>query len=229
MKKPKITIQPETSKSPITLIGYEAGVCWGADISDEIRNYKRGMDCIHAKHGRLLEFPQIYISIEGFSARMIRELYTHIGGSPTRLQASTRRIDYSEFDYITPPSIGRNTTANEAYMACMNDICCYMKKLEELGIPREDLAMCLPLAMESTVVMRTNLRNLVDMSRQRMCGKAYWEFRNFFKLLLSELAAYDKEYDILIKEDLFVPKCKDLGYCPEKSSCGLMPNKERED
>lgn len=55
----------------------------------------------------MLEFPQIYLEISGYSARVIRELYTHISGAPTRLQASTRYIDYTNegFDCIIPKSI----------------------------------------------------------------------------------------------------------------------------
>lgn len=55
----EIIIQPETTKDPISLIGREAGVCWGADTSKEKRNYKRGLDCLAQNHGRTLEFPQI--------------------------------------------------------------------------------------------------------------------------------------------------------------------------
>lgn len=40
-----ITILPETTKNPITLIGKRAGVCYGANITDDEKNYKRGMDC----------------------------------------------------------------------------------------------------------------------------------------------------------------------------------------
>ena len=31
----KITIQNYTCKNPITMIGFEAGICWGADTADE--------------------------------------------------------------------------------------------------------------------------------------------------------------------------------------------------
>ena len=31
----KVTIQKYTTKEPITMIGYEAGICYGADISDD--------------------------------------------------------------------------------------------------------------------------------------------------------------------------------------------------
>ena len=52
-----VTVQKYTTTSPISLIGEEAGICWGADITDEAKNHKRGIDCIKANHGRALEFP----------------------------------------------------------------------------------------------------------------------------------------------------------------------------
>lgn len=108
-----ITILPETTKNPITLIGKRAGICYGSDISDDEKNYKRGLDCINSGHGRAMEFVNVELIIEGYSARVIREWYTHIGGMPTRLQSSTRYIDYSKhgFDYVVPQSIQNNATA----------------------------------------------------------------------------------------------------------------------
>lgn len=84
-----VTIQRFTYKNPISMIGEEAGVCWGADTSDPEKNYKRGLDCLENEHGRTFEFPDVYMILDGYSARVIREWYTHIGGAPTRLQAST--------------------------------------------------------------------------------------------------------------------------------------------
>ena len=46
-----VTIQRFTYKNPISMIGEEAGVCWGADTSDPEKNYKRGLDCLENEHG----------------------------------------------------------------------------------------------------------------------------------------------------------------------------------
>ena len=73
-----------------------AGVCYNANIENDEKNYKRGMDCIKSMHGRTTEFPDVYMVLDDYSARVIREFYTHIGGAPTRLQASTRYIDYEK-------------------------------------------------------------------------------------------------------------------------------------
>ena len=222
----KITVQKETTIDPISLIGREAGVCWGADIANIEKNYKRGMDCLVSGHGRTWEYPQVYMVLEGYSARVIRELYTHIGGGPTRLQASTRYINYQKgFEYIIPPTVKNNKEANEIYQNAMDEIKIAMQKLEALNIPREDCGMLLPLGMESKVVLRTNLRNLIDMAHQRLCTRAYWEYRHLMKDLMKELSEYSEEWKYLV-DNYFVAKCEVVGYCTEKKSCGRRAAKE---
>lgn len=222
----KITIQKETTIDPISLIGREAGVCWGADVTNEEKNYKRGIDCLTSGHGRTWEYPQVYMVLDGYSARVIRELFTHIGGAPSRLQASTRYINYQKgFDYVIPPSVNGKTSAAKVYEDAMRNITESMQKLESLNIPREDVAMLLPLGMESKVVLRTNLRNLIDMAHQRLCTRAYWEFRQLMRDLMQALSEYSDEWKYLV-DNYFVPKCEVCGFCTEKKSCGRKPMKE---
>lgn len=220
----KVTILPETTKNPITLIGKRAGVCWGADIADDQKNYARGIDCIESNHGRTLEFANIEMVLTGYSARVIREWYTHIGGAPTRLQASTRYIDYSDFGYIVPDSIRCNEDALHTYETAITVISNSLMHLEQLGIPREDSANLLPFGMETTIVDKRNLRNLVDMSRNRECTRALWEFRDLFKDICNALRAYSPEWGYIV-DTQFMPKCEILGYCPEKKSCGRKPKR----
>lgn len=217
-----IIIQEETTKNPIQLMGKMSGICYNSNIDDKDKNYNRGLDCIQSHHGRVMEFPQVYMIIDGYSARTIRQLYTHIGGSPTRLQASTRYIKYGNFDYVIPPSIKKDRATEEKYVSLMDQI---SKTYEEMAvlsdIPKEDLAMILPLGMATKIVMRTNLRQLADMSHERMCNRAYWEFRDLMKDLASALSDYSEEWDSLVRY-CFHPKCVELGYCPEKNSCGRV-------
>lgn len=223
-----ITVQEYTTKNPISIIGYEAGVCWGADIEDEGKNHKRGLDCINANHGRTLEFVQIYLTIDKYSARVMRELYTHIGGAPTRLQASTRYIDYGDFDYITPPKIGAFDKAKDIYNRVMNEIKKGSKELQALGIPKEDIANLYPLGMESKMVLKTNLRNLIDMSHQRMCNRAYWEYRRMMNDIVETLDNYSPEWHELVSMNVFKPKCDVYGYCTETKSCGRKEKKKND-
>lgn len=218
----KVIIQSHTTKFPIQLIGEEAGICYGSNTVDEEKNYKRGMQCIKDGHGRTLEFPQVYVEIDGYSARFMRELYTHIGGAPTRLQASTRYIDYGQFEYIIPESIKNSGKAQFIYEDTMKKIADNFKILQDLGVPKEDIANILPLGMTSKMILRTNLRNLIDMSHKRLCTRAYWEFREFMKDLMKALSEYSEEWKTIIDKE-FKPQCEILGYCPEKFSCGRKP------
>ena len=227
-----IIIQDYTTKEPLQMIGKEAGCCWNADTTDSMKNLKRGIECVLSEHGRTWEFPQVYMEIKDYSARVIREFYTHIGGDPSRLQSSTRYIDYEKgFDYVIPSTIKTNEEAIKIYQSTMDIIRIGMQKLEQLEIPREDCAMLLPLGMNTEVVCRTNFRNLVDMSHQRMCTRAYWEYRQLFKNISEALSAYSDEWKWLV-EECFKPKCELVGYCKEKKSCGRIPkqnNKSVED
>lgn len=221
----QITILPETTKNPISLIGQRAGICWGADVTDPAKNYKRGWDCIESGHGRTMEFVEVSMILDGYSARVIREWYTHIGGAPTRLQASTRYIDYGNFEYVTPSSIKSDTHAWQRYDCAMQEIQQALRSLEELDIPREDIALLLPLGMTTRIVDKRNLRNLVDMSRQRMCQRAYWEFRELFRDISIALTNYSEEWGRIVNTQ-FHAKCAENQMCPEKHGCGKYPQKE---
>lgn len=223
----KVIILPETTRKPISLIGRRAGICWGADITDEEKNYKRGLECLENNHGRTLEYVNIECVLDGWSARVIREWYTHIGGAPTRLQASTRYINYSNgFTYVIPSKIKNNEAALTIYTETMNRIRENASILEnELGIPREDVANLFPLGMSTKIVDKRNLRNAIDMSGQRMCSRAYWEYRKLFREYINELRKIDDEWAYLV-DNFFKPKCEVLSHCPEKYSCGRKPKKE---
>lgn len=220
----KVIILPDTTKNPISKVGEMAGICWGADTTDPAKNYKRGWDCIESGHGRTLEFVNVETQLMGYSARVIREWYTHIGCLPTRLQESTRYINYENFGYIMPHSIEAKAEAKNRYVTLMDAIRRTAKALEELGIPREDVANVLPLGMHTGIVDKRNLRNLIDMSRNRMCNRALWEFRDMFDDIYVALRDYSDEWRTIV-ETQFYAKCEATGYCTEKRGCGKYPKK----
>ena len=223
----KVIIQDYTTKEPLQMMGIESSICWNGSISNPSKNIERAKDCVSSGHGRVMEYPQVYMELDGYSARVIRELYTHIGGMPSRLQASSRYINYEDgFEFVTPVSIGSKEYLRTKYETMMKAIAATMKDLEDEGVPREDCAMLLPLGMTTKVVIRTNLRNLVDMSRQRTCSRAYWEFRQMFKDISNALSEYSDEWKWLVDE-CFMPKCEANGYCPEKKGCGRLINKQK--
>ena len=221
----RVLVRDYTTKTPLQMIGESAGFCWGSDISDANKNMKRAIECIASGHGRTMEFPDIHLILDGYSARVIREFYTHIGCLPTRLQSSTRYVDAKSFKYVTPPSVFKNEKAKQVYDETMEHISEGYAKLEELGIKREDAAMVLPLGMETVIVDKRNFRNLVDMAKNRMCTRAYWEYRELMNDICEALSSYSGEWNTLIKLCM-KPKCEISGYCTESKSCGRKPKKE---
>lgn len=162
--------------------------------------------------------------LDGYSARVMREYYTHIGGAPTRLQASTRYITYDNFAYITPDFKG-DEVAQLYYKETMDYIAeRYRVLTEEYMVPKEDAANILPLGMESKMVTRTNVRQLIDMNGNRACTRAYWEFRELMKDIREALATYSEEWKYLVNTQ-FKIKCDTVGYCLETECCGRYEKK----
>ena len=221
----KITLLEETTKNPLSKIGYAAGVCWNGNVEDKEQNVKRAKGCIKSGHGRVLEYVDIEFVLEDASARMIRELYTHIGGDPTRLQSSTRYVDAQSFKYFTPPKIASNEDALKVYQEVMSQVAyAYSTLTQVCGITKEDAANVLPLGMHSKMVMKCNLRMLINLMNQRLCTRAYHEFRVFANLLKAELSQISDEWE-WITTNLFVPKCEVTGFCTEDKCCGRKPVK----
>lgn len=219
-----IEIKEYTTKVPLQMIGEFSGICWGANVKDRQKNIKRAWDCIDSGHGRTEEFPDVYCVIDGYSAACLRELYTHIGGSPTRLQASTRYIDYKDFEAVTPPSVAKSKKTEDIWNIVMHAIFSGMRELEAHGVPKEDYTKLLPLAYRSKMVWKVNLRTLVNFFGMRLCNRAYWEIRALAKELKDALSEYSPEWKE-IADALFVPKCVHVGFCTEAKSCHYRPPK----
>lgn len=206
------------TENPISHMGKIAGICWGSDTSSSDKNLKRGMDCIKANHGRVFEYSDITIEIDKYSARMIRELYTSIIGV-SRLQESTRYVNCSDFDYYTPNSIKNNDSALALYENLMEIIGLNYNQLETLGIPKEDIANILPLGMHTKVVLKINLRALINLYEVRECSRVYKEYRDFMKELKEVLSKLDLDWKWLCENE-FKCSCEKTGICRELKSCG---------
>lgn len=211
-------------EKPISLTGQVAGICYGkpTDGKDADSDYKRGLSCFKTNHGRTEEFPDIIIRTDGYSARCVREIYTHISGV-SRLQESTRYIDMNAFSYFTPPSVEKNKKAKMAYEMLMSFVKATYKVLLEEGIPVEDTANVLPLAYNSSFILKINARALLHFADERFCSRAYIEIRQFGRELQAALRDYSPEWATIA--EMMSPKCQRLGYCPEAKSCGLMPKR----
>lgn len=219
------------TKTPLNDIGVAAGICWHTPVEDVEKNIARAKSCILSGHGRTMEYPDVTLSITGYSARCVREMYTHIIGT-TRLQSSTRYVNCDKFDFYIPPTIANpakddtnKVKAYNEYIHTMETIKIAYKTLLECGVSKEDAANVLPLGMHSEVVLKINLRALEHFMNMRMCTRAYKEIRALSNEIKDVLSEYSEEWK-WIADTLFVPNCKKYGYCIEEKTCGLMPKKE---
>ncbi len=219
-----ITILPQTDKEPLNTIGYCAGVCWNSPVDDKEKNIKRAKSCIQSGHTRTAEYPDVFCVVQGYSARCIRELYTHIIGT-TRLQSSTRYVDAKTMDVDKEFYYPFKDEAADVYKAGLTNIMSTYEKLEELGYPKEDAANILPLGMETKIVWKINLRALMHFMNMRLCSRAYKEIRQLSNELKAELRKLSPEWE-WICDTLLLPKCEAVGYCDEAKSCGRKITKE---
>lgn len=220
----KITILDTTLKDPITHMGECAGIAYDSDTSDQEKNYKRGLTCVRDHHYRMLEFCDVHMKIEGYSARMVRELMRHVGDGLTVIQRSTRYVNESGFEYYIPPKIAAIQEALTVYQDTMEAISDGYAKLKEMGFKNEDAANVLPLGMSTTLAMKKNARCLSDMAQVRLCNRALLEYREFMRDLIQALKDYSDEWDVLADE-IFKCKCDIYGYCTEKMGCGKYPKR----
>jgi thymidylate synthase (FAD) len=223
----KIELLDGTTENPLQKMGYNAGVCWAAPLDDAEKNRKRAISCIKAGHGRVLEYVDVEMVISGVSARCLRELYTHIGGSPTRLQSSTRYVSEEQgFGYYIPPKIENNIELKPIYEDGMELIQKTYNALMARKATKEDAANLLPLGMESKMVWKINLRALINFMNRRLCTRALKEIRDLSIEIKNQLAAKNEEW-AWIADNLFVPTCEiykyrnpNLVFCPEQQCCG---------
>lgn len=212
------------TEHPLELIGKCSGDCWGADTEDSKKNIKRAKNCIDSGHGRVLEYADFTVELSEYSIKVMRELYTHIIGT-TRTQESTRYVDLTNFKFVTPPTIAVKEDAKKQYDKIMNNIAVAYDNLLQLGIPKEDASMVLPLSTHTKVVLKMNVRALEHFCNMRLCNRAYWEIKKLTKELCLTLQSINDEWKYIVNT-LCVPNCVKYGYCPESNGCGLYFRKK---
>ncbi len=211
------------TNNPLRVIGTNASYCYDTELKDDEHPMRIAKHCINSGHGRNLEFADVTLKIT-CSARCAREWFTHIGGSPTRVQASTRYITYDNFEYHKPSNLTQEQ--GEIYDSAMKQIMDSYKQLKDLNTENDITGYILPLAMQTTFIWKGNVRTLENMFNQRLCTRALQEYRDLMKDLKRQLSQIDDEWK-WISDKLFVPKCAKYGYCIENNKkCKLYKEKQ---
>jgi len=227
----------EMSQNAITLIYVACRQCYSEKFAGEVFddtsiNIKKQEEFVKkivaSGHQSPLEHVKFTFAIEGVSRALTHQLVRHRIASFS--QQSQRYVKESDFDYIVPPAIARNSAAIKEFEKLMVTIQqSYTKLLGFLGqdniigeAANQDARFALPQAAETKIVVSMNCRELLHFFQHRCCTRAQWEIRQLANRML----------DICKKELPAVfsaagAKCEELKYCPEgeKFCCGKYPVK----
>lgn len=224
--------------NPLELIYTACRQCYSADFADKIyddvmdkknnidsynKMNKLIKDVLDSGHHSVLEHVYFTFFIEDVSRICTHQLVRHRLISPS--QQSLRYVTYTDkLGYYTPRSIKNNTEALNIYNEYLKNISDVYNKLISVGVPQEDARSCLPLSVNSNIIITLNIRELIHFFGVRCCTRAQHEIRDLANRMLK--LCKEKLPEVFLN---IGPKCKQLGYCPEsiKRTCGLMPHKSK--
>lgn len=168
-------------------------------------------------HYSTVEHIQVSFAISNISRACTHQLVRHRHMSFS--QKSQRYVqEKGQFDYLIPKTIENDENLKEKFVEFMGEISKKYLEFVEAGIPAEDARAVLPNACSTSMVVSTNLRELIHVANLRLCTRAQLEIR----ILVQEMCKALIEQEPWLKEFL-VPKCERLGFCDEDKCCGRKP------
>jgi len=166
-------------------------------------------------HWSPLEHASFTFAVEGVSRAMTHQLVRHRIASYS--QQSQRYVTLEDFQYIVPPSIGKNPAAKALFNRTMEDIRSAYRELAAM-VHQEDARYVLPNACETKIVLTLNCRSLLNFFEHRCCERAQWEIRRLANMMLAEVK---KVAPVLFSQA--GPACVACGTCPEgQMTCGRL-------
>lgn len=218
MKVTLLTHTPEPEK----IVACAAKLCYSdSDIdsllegltTDKIEKFIKKLTALG--HQSPLEHCTFTFGIEGVSRALSHQLVRHRIASYS--QKSQRYVTEGQFEYVTPPSMTKDSRIHYVYDSYMVVVQGLYDKLIEDGIPAEDARFVLPNACETKLVMTMNIRSLLHFFEERCCNRAQWEIR----AMANEMLRICKE----VAPHLFAkagPSCV-RGKCKEGPMCCGKP------
>lgn len=172
---------------------------------------------IGSGHYSTIEHIQVSFAISNISRACTHQLVRHRHMSFS--QKSQRYVkEKGQFEFLIPQTIEKNDELRQKFVDFMEEISKKYLEFTEAGIPAEDARAVLPNACATSMVVSTNLRELIHVANLRLCTRAQYEIRMLVKGMCDALT----EKEPWLKEYL-VPKCERLGFCDEDKSCGRKP------
>ena len=175
---------------------------------------------IQSGHESVAEHASFTFAVSGVSRALTHQLVRHRVASFS--QQSQRYVDMSGFNYVVPESIlGASDDVFNEYASLMDTIDKTYQSFIERGIPDEDARYIIPQSCCTNIIVTMNARELRHFFALRCCERAQWEIRELANKMLTLVEP--------VAPKLFEnagPSCVQLGYCPEKKSCGKCVTKD---
>ena len=222
----KVTLlNAEEVKDFIRRHGEVACVCYN---TNEKYAEKVGKSCMIEGHmsGSRGDFFKFEIECPRFT---IDQIVRHEQGVFKNVQ-SQRYVDMDDdFSIYVPPKVVNNPIILEQYIQ-YEEMCKVQYKVnracfDNSGITGEKandlMRTMLPIGVKSKVRIGFTLEALIHFMHKRLCVRADEPIRMVAKLMRDEVLKVQPEY-----QELLVPQCEDMMYCPEKHTCGRYPSKK---
>ncbi len=207
---------------PEKMVAAAARLCYSADSGAEIlENFSdEAVQKFLAKladmgHASPFEHASFTFAIDGVSRALSHQLVRHrIGVSFS--QKSQRYVKERQFEYVVPPSVGRDPQRKAQFEQVMAELQTQYESLLAAGVPAEDARYLLPNACVTNLVVTMNARSLLHFFELRCCMRAQWEIRELANRMLAAVRQ--------VAPNLFAKAgatCDTIGICFEgKMSCG---------
>jgi thymidylate synthase (FAD) len=156
------------------------------------------------------------------------QVMRHSVGTAINCQ-SQRYVDMDEnFSIYVPPQVMNDDVLKQVYQAyedkCREQYHDLRTMMNEKGITGEQandlMRTMLPIGVPCNLTMGFTVEALIHFMHKRLCVRADAPIRKVAQLMKEVVLAVEPRY-----EELLVPQCVDLMYCPEKHSCGKFPSK----
>jgi len=211
---------------PLAVVYKAARTCYSAvgpleiEAKSENDMIKLIEKVIAAGHLSVLEHISFSFAIDGVSRALTHQLVRHRIASYS--QQSQRYVQFSgtkgekkSTDFIIPPSIQQNRQAAEIFEQSINHTYAAYLQLTDLGIAAEDARFILPNASETKLIMTMNFRELLTVSKIRLCEKAQWEIKDLFVAIKKLVSTTEPFLGMQLN-----PKCFEHKRCTELTACG---------
>lgn len=208
------------TQNPVQAIEEAASNCYDSEPTANGRIMK---SCHKSGHWSVLEFADFTFHVKGVSRALLAQLTRHrVASFAVRSQ---RYVKEDNFEYVTPHSIEKDSSAQMVYEGAMNQLRIAYETLIELDIPAEDARFVLPNACETILEVKMNGRELIHFMNFRLCTRAQWEIREMALQMKKCVKEHDEECAQFAK--FLVPKCQiyaPYNFCTEQhGSCGAAP------